>query len=62
MKEKEIYQRLLLYGSYALMLIGGIKIVIAILNRLMSSFSISMLIFVIGALYYITYKKLYNKD
>lgn len=62
MQGKEIYKKLLLYSSCLLMIIGGIRIICAILNRIMSSFSISVLIFTVGALYFITYKNLYHKD
>lgn len=62
MQEKEIYKKLLLYSSCLLMIIGGIRIVCAVLNRIMSSLPISVLIFAVGALYFITYKNFYHKN
>nr|WP_302598837.1 hypothetical protein [uncultured Cellulosilyticum sp.] len=61
MENKEIYMKLLLYASYLLMFIGGVRIVVVLLNRLMMSLSMSVLIFVAGVLFFTTYKNLSNK-
>ncbi len=61
MNDKEIYKKLLLYASYLLMFIGAVRIVVVVLNRLMMSLGMSVLIFVIGFLFFTRYKNLYDK-
>lgn len=61
MENKELYMKLLMYASYILMFIGGVRIVVVLLNRLMMSLGVSVLIFVSGVLFFTAYKNLSNK-
>lgn len=62
MENKELYMKLLLYASCLLMLIGGVRMLVIILNRIMLSLGMSALLFVVGAMFFVAYKNLSHKE